>query len=474
MSNRKKKEIIRKQQEKKQRIKNELIGIVAVLVVAAIAVGIYYLNIPPEPVPTAPPIAGSIVERPMEEINGVQISTGEIDYSLRPSEFFGFLVEGYDSKLLDHATVMGVILNSVNTISYTEKIERPESLADYGLDKTNKSVTVTYSDGTEFKLLMGDKCGDFEYYVKPENENVVYKMLADDYELLMTHPKEYRYKDVCAVDPQTVMSLSVEKNGEKEVEVIKDINYTPTNEYQTVSFLVTYPYENITASLGTLQYILDEVQDLNAVDIADENVTDLGKYGLTEDKATVLRITDSAGMVELKIGDKKDDNAYAMIGTDSEVVYIIPGTLYDLLEDNNAVDYVEDFIGIYNIDDVANVEITKGKETHTMKMSTDSQGVTSFSIDGKGVEDKTFRKIYQYVIGLTFEDIVDKEPGGEVYMTVKYNFADSASITYTYYDYDKDYCIVKASNGLNGLTLKEELDTAFKTVKERKVEDGDI
>jgi len=473
LSNRKKKEVLRKKQEKKQKITSVIKVIAAIVIIALIAVGIYIVNKPPEPVPTAPPVAGSIVDRPVEDINGVKISTGEIDYSLRPSEFFGFIVEGYESKLLDHASVMGVVLNSVNTISYTEKIEDVKALSEYGLENTNKSVQVSYSDGTEFKLLMGDKCGDFEYYVMQEKGDVVYKMLATDYELLMTHPKEYRYKDICEVDGQSLLALSVVKNGEKEVEVIKDVEYTPTNEYQTVSFLVTYPYENLTASLGALQYILEEVSDLDALDIVDENATDLGKYGLTEDKATVLTITDATQTVEIKLGDKKGEDSYAICG-DPEVVYLIPGYLYDLLEEKTAIDYVEDFIGIHNIQDVSSVDIVKGKEKHTMKMSTDSQGVTSFSIDGKGVEDKAFRKIYQYVIGLTFEDMVDKEPGGKVYMTVTYNFKDSQSVTYTYYDYDKKYCIVKASNGRNCITLKEELDTAFETVAERKAKDGDI
>ena len=132
----------------------------------------------------------------------------------------------------------------------------------------------------------------------------------------------------------------------------------------------------------------------------------------------------------------------------------------------SAVNYVEDCIGIHNINDVSSIELTKGSEKHTLKMSKDSNGNSVFSIDGDSVEDKEFRQIYQYVIGITMEDIVDKKPEGKVYMTVKYNFNDSTSVTYTYYDYDKEYCIVKASNGLSCLSLKEELNTAFDKVEE--------
>ena len=463
MSNRKKKEAIRQQQEQKQKIKNILFAIVAVLVAAAIAVGIYFLN---REEPKAPPAIGTIVNRQSTDINGVEISTGEIDYSLRLNELLGmFIVEGYESDLLDHFTAAASVIYAVDDVSYTEKIEDVKDLSEYGLKDTKKSVRVTYTDGTEYKLLIGDKCGDFEYYAMLENDSVVYKMLATDCEKLMVHPKEYRIKDICEVDPTTVKSVIVEKKGEKEVEVVKDENYKPTNEYQTISFLMKYPYENITASLGTLQKILDELEDFDAADIAEEKPENLEKYGLVDGTATVLKVTDATGTKELKFGTIVDEKAYVMCAG-KDVVYTIPSYLAELLKDYRAVNYVEDFVGIYNIQDVSNIVVAKGKETHTLKMSQDSDGADSFFIDDERVEDKQFRKIYQYVIGITFEDVVEKEPSGKTYMTVKYNFKDSDSVTYTYYEYDEKYCIVKANNGLNCLTLKSELDAAFENVSE--------
>lgn len=404
--------------------------------------------------PTPPVVAGNIVERERADISKVQISTGEITYTLNNN--VGFEIEGFESELLLNVDLATSLIPAVEEIPYTGKIEKISSLSDYGLEKEEKSVTVFYGDGSQFKLLIGKEASEYEYYAMVENGDCVYKIPAETYESLMKHPGEYRDKYVCSMDDTTVEAFTIYRNGKKDVTVKKDRNFVPTNEYQTTSYIVTYPYNNKNAALGVLWYMFENIPDEVVADsVVEETPSDLSIYGLSP-AALTLELTDAQDTNTLRFGNEKDGKVYLMCN-DSSVVYLVESPLYDIIKEFKASNYVEGYIGLHNIVTVSSISISKGDETHTMAIE-EAEGYTNYLIDGIVMKEKDFKGIYQSVIAVSAKDFVEETPDGEVYAEITYKFKDETSISYKYYDYNENYCLAKAMNGLTALVAKADID----------------
>jgi len=195
--------------------------------------------------------------------------------------------------------------------------------------------------------------------------------------------------------------------------------------------------------------------------MVEENPADLSKYGLVTPAITV-EIANPIQTTTLKFGNEKDGKVYIM-RNDDPVVYLASCSLYNTVKGYRANDYVENFVSIYNISGVSSIDITKGDKKYSMKIN-EASGSTTYSIDGKNWEESNFRKAYQQVIGIAFDNIVNEKAEGKVYATVKYNFKDSTSAVYNYYDYDNDSCIVVAKNALTCTVPKSSIDNMIKSI----------
>lgn len=410
--------------------------------------------------PKAPEVVGNIIDKPIYDISSVKINTGEIEYTV--SNDIGFPVDGYESAL-DISDIANVLLEAQN-IPYTNEKALKKDLSRYGIDKEGKSITVNYFEGEAFQLLFGDKCSDFEYYAADINRGKLYRIPTEKYELLMKHPAEYRNKIICEIDAGTIESFTVSKKGNKEVSVEKDKDFVPT-EYQTASYLVTYPYNNVKASLVTLQYIFEATEEIIADSIVEEKPSDLAKYGLTDDKKTSISFTDANKTATLFFGDEKDGKVYTMCeGTDA--VYLAERELYNLIKNYKSYGYIENFIAMHNIKDVKSIEITSGDKKRFMEIFRDNEGKETFKVDGKDETDKRFRKLYRDVIAIDLTDIADKNTDGKLYATVTYTLENGQTDTYNYYDYDSENCMVTSKDNLYCVVLKSKIDKIFEEITE--------
>lgn len=412
-----------------------------------------------EEVPQAPSVEGYFSGPAVSDIVSMQVNNGETTYTI----INGLVpdIEGYTSLVINPYSLYGMLM-STEQFPYTGKVEGDISdLSKFGLKDSAQSVAITCSDKSVKTIFFGKEASEFEYYAMIDTENVVYTIQKEAFDFFMRHPSEHRDMQICNIDYTLVDRVTVEKNGEKEVSVELDENFVPENEYQTVSFLVTYPYESVTASLATVQYLFEDMESVVADSIVEENPADLSKYGLVTPAITV-EIANPIQTTTLKFGNEKDGKVYIM-RNDDPVVYLASCSLYNTVKGYRAIDYVENFVSIYNISGVSSIDITKGDKKYSMKIN-EASGSTTYSIDGKNWEESNFRKAYQQVIGIAFDNIVNEKAEGKVYATVKYNFKDSTSAVYNYYDYDNDSCIVVAKNALTCTVPKSSIDNMIKSI----------
>ena len=454
-------------------MKHNLKVLAAVVVVLAVFVGGYFLlmNWNPDSETEQKPETETekteyLIDTEADSVDYIEFNTGEIRYILRNGEKPS--IEGYSSHIIDSSKLSSAIYDCCS-VAISHKVKaQSEALSDFGLGEGAKSVLISLKDKTQYKLLIGNSANfEGEYYAMLEGSDFVCTISSYEVENLLVNPEEFRSKDICALDSASIRELTIEKNGKKEVSVIYDENFVPEHEYQSVSYLVTYPYNKVTASLDKLDTVFEKITSLTAESIVEENPSNLAQYGL--DKPFVLKVKDNEGKTTaVKMGNYGDNGNVYLMRDSLPVVYLANCPFYEVVKESKADDYVERFINLFNIKQVESMEFSADGKTDKLEIIKKEEDKYSYKINGKLISEDKFKDIYQAIIGVTATDFVNSAPGGEEKCTVKFNFIDGKSKSITYYLYDERYCIVKGDNNITCLTLTKKLDNIINMLRQEK------
>ena len=398
-----------------------------------------------------------------ENIDFVKFNTGSITYTLKNGEEPS--IEGYSSHIIDKYQLSSMIYG-VTSVSISRRIENfSGNLSDYGIDEAGKSVTVSMKDGTKNTLLIGNSTNfEDEYYAMLKGEDAVFTVSSYSIETLMKNPDELRSKDICTLDGNNISALTVKKNGKHELSVKYDENYTPANEYQTVSYLITYPYKNVTASLDRLQELFESVTSLTADSIVEENSKNLASYGL--DKPYEVEFTDFDGnKTTVKMGNYGEDGNVYLMCNSTPVVYLAQCPFYEIIKGVDAKNYVGRFINLFNIETVKEIKIEADGKEHILSIAKKSDDSYTYKVGEKILAESNFKKLYQLIIGVGATDFTEEKAAGKEKCSIAFSFNDGSSKKFTYYVYNDRYCIVKADNNLTCLTLTKNLDNIINELK---------
>lgn len=398
-----------------------------------------------------------------KNIDFVKFNTGSIIYTIKNGEEPS--IEGYSSHIIDKYQLSSMIY-SITSVSISRRIESfSGNLSDYGIDESGKSVTVRMKDGTQYTLLLGNSTNfEDEYYAMLKGENAIFTVSSYSVDNLMKNPDELRSKDICTLDGQNISAFTVKKNDRHELSVKYDENYTPANEYQTVSYLITYPYKNITASMDRLQELFESVSSLTADSIVEENPKNLALYGL--DKPYEVEFTDFDGnKTTVRMGDYGEDGNVYLMCNSTPVVYLAQCPFYETVKGVDAKNYVDKFINLFNIDKVKEIKIAADGEEYLLSIAKKSEDSYTYKLGEKILAESNFKKLYQLVIGIVATDFTEENVSGKEKCSITFSFNDGTSKKFTYYIYNDRYCIVKADNNLTCLTLTKNLDNILNELK---------
>jgi hypothetical protein len=193
-------------------------------------------------------------------------------------------------------------------------------------------------------------------------------------------------------------------------------------------------------------------------DFVDDKPGDLSRYGLDRPWGEV-RVSDKANTIGFLFGgDMTPEKVYFMI-RGRPGLYSVEKSLLAFM-DQKPLDMVERFAFIVSIDDVDRIDFTAGGKTHVMTMSraakkAETEGqedeiVTTFTLDGKVVEDSSFRKLYQSLIGVQIAGEAPKASAAapEIIERFILNKGSEREVRVAFAPYDRDFYTVT----LNGKT----------------------
>ncbi len=453
-------------------MKRNLKTIIASLVVLALLGGGYFFvskwnpekeNTEENPLVSQGGNVEYVFDADSENIDFVKFNTGSIVYTVKNGEEPS--IEGYSSHIIDKYQLSSMIY-SVTSVPISRRIENfSGNFSDYGIDEAGKSVTVRMKDGAQHTLLLGNSTNfEDEYYAMLKGGDSVFTVSSYSVDTLMKNPDELRSKDICTLDGQNISAFTVKKNGKHELSIKYDEDYTPANEYQSVLYLVTYPYKNVTASLDRLQELFETVSSLTADSIVEEDPKNLALYGL--DKPYEVEFTDFDGnKTTIKMGNYGENGNVYLICNNIPVVYLAQCPFYEVIKGINAKNYVDRFINLFNIDTVKEIKIEADGEEHILSIEKKSEDSYTYKVGEKMLAESNFKKLYQLIIGIVAADFTDEKAAGKEKCSITFTFNDGSSKNFTYYIYNDRYCIVKADNNLTCLTLTKNLDNILNELK---------
>ncbi|HHW70184.1 MAG TPA: hypothetical protein GX392_02415, partial [Clostridiales bacterium] len=158
--------------------------------------------------------------------------------------------------------------------------------------------------------------------------------------------------------------------------------------------------------------------------------------------------------LHIYIGEEYDDETVYFKTDDGDSVYTIEKSKLEFM-DIKPFELVEKFAYIVNIDDVDKIVVEGGGKSHTLTLTRtiqeaegeedeEDEVITTYKVDGKEVEEDSFKKYYQSLIGLIVDAENNEEPNAdpEVKTTFFLNKGKEREVHVDYVPYDKDFYLV--------------------------------
>jgi hypothetical protein len=350
------------------------------------------------------------------------------------------------------------LLSSFSDLTAERTIdENPTDLGQYGLAPARARVEGSLSDGTAKVFFLGDLAPTGNsYYLRVEGDPKVYTIWRSIGERFHWTLKDLRDRTIApAINPDEITYLRLARADGSVIEITeKSTIESASAQFGFSRFVMTRPYRHPRGVDAEKQdAFLRGPLGIAIADFVDDAPKDLAAYGLAKPWGQVL-VRDKTNTLSFQLGAKrKDGMTYFRVGGKPNVYAVQTESLSFM--STPAFDLVDKFAFIPNIDDVDRLEITTGGATHALtlartKPATNGQGaeaeevVTTYRADGKDVEEASFKKLYQEVIGLLVEGEVRSPPSGKPEVRTRYLLNKGAvrDVTVSYVPYDRDFYAV--------------------------------
>ncbi len=340
--------------------------------------------------------------------------------------------------------------------------ESPDDLGEYGLQNPAVTIEVTAINDKAPKIMyLGDLTpSGTSYYFKLANDPAVYTIAGYNGEKFKLTPGDFRDNSLAQIEIEAINYFKLTRAGQSDLEIRVNTENSEFAQYGIGIWQMTKPYqEPMSVVTDKFQPILESITSItNAEKFIDDNPADLNRYGLTNPRAEVV-IKDKQSQFRLIIGNPMNNESFYCKKPDSKAVFTISSNDLFFL-DTKAFDLVEKFAFIVNIDDVDKIVLSGLGSNHNLAIARQKKKATTddspefeatYQINGKKVEEQSFKTIYQSLIGLMVESECEVKPKSttpDLRMTFYLNKGPQREIHIDYVPYDYDfYAVYRGGKG---------------------------
>lgn len=397
----------------------------------------------------------------------VEASSSEDESSSEPEEKTVFYLDGIDEALQSTSSV-STLAGYGTSLSATSEIGNKDdlSLAEYGLDSPEVTVTTVLKDGTETSYSVGNESPLSGYYILYGDK--VYVALVS--ENLYKTPLDFVTTTVLTITPPESEDSSTEATNEYTSFAFSGTNFpqevkiVPDTESLTSSFKLTEPYE-VSVNTTTMQNIMTSVESLTASSVAAVDPTEeqLEEYGL-KDPAVRMSFTVNGESYTLLSGKVENSNQYVMLDG-VNVVYVFSEDAVSAWADATLFTVRDSFVWLQMITDVSKLTVETPDKTDVFTLtrteneesSTEDNTVYDYSVKGTDGQDITYQDVfttyYQTIIGVQLlDETTETTVSGDPMLRVTYEFYEGgAPKVVEFYSVGNRRCLVKVDNEVVGV-----------------------
>lgn len=398
-------------------------NIIILLVVLAVLVGGYmFLSKRPKKTTTATPAAKtiSIMKLDVNKINEISIEYNKATINLVKNGSAWQMKDAPGIQLFQGA-VNSIVSDFTSLNAERIVVSNSSDLQSYGLSTPVATATATLADGSKKVILLGNKApSGNDYYLMTKDDPNVYLVSGGSGSCLTVTVSQLRDKTLATVDTTKLSYLKIVNKDGKIMEIKANTSQTDKEKQANINgYILTKPYDKTYEIDSTkFQTYIQDLPSFQISDIIEDNAADLSKYGLDKPRYDVLFTDLDNKNMHLQIGNDKD-SIYTYFKVDgSNSVYIMPKDKIDSLY-TNPVQLISAFVYLVNIDEVDKIVINNAGKESTIDLSRTTKKAqkagdkdtvtTTYKVDGKDVQEKAFKSFYEELVGLTFEQEIDKQ-----------------------------------------------------------------
>jgi hypothetical protein len=404
------------------------------------------------------------------------------------------------------------ILGVIDEISAKRMITvAVDNLEDYGLADPISYLQVNLADGSKVTLAIGNEVTTGDGYYALVNEDGKVYLLETSYGTGL----KFGDADMTAVakditiEAANIRHISVDHRDGEDFELLYQENNTLDNSGSAMfPWVILKPYlQSYTADTSAVTSFLEKYTTFDFTECVEYNAVDLGKYGLDhpmtvidldyletrtekldkpeKNPETGEEITEKTYYdpkdYKISVGNLDENNNYYVMYSGDNAVYTLGKDAIDNMIEVEVFPLLNKFVAIPNIDHVDKIDINIDGTAYNMRMERttgkndagEAQVNTIYYYNGKEVEEKVFKEVYQIMIAAKYDapikETVDSESiEPHLTMTFHLNDENKTVLTTSYLPYDESFYIIK-----NGETRffadKRRIDDIVKAIIEFKV-----
>ena len=369
---------------------------------------------------------------------------------------------------LDQQRVISMTYSLANVWTELVVDEEPEDISVFGLDEPSSRLVVTDLSGQKVEYILGNLTPSrLSYYVMQEGDPAVYTVASYVGGYLQLDLDYLRQRYIIPyIVPEELEVFAIESPAHR-IEVRIRPETLPIHLASLYSsYILTAPYQ-LARGINSdgLSTLLTALTYLSVVDFIDDNPSSLQPYGL--DNPVRVYFQGETESLDLLIGGGINGMRYAKFPHAPGVF-----TVYGAEDLVNAVPFslYDKFALLVNIQSVDRITISGGERNFNVEIN-DREEVPVFSLNGRRVEESSFRKYYQAVIGLLTDAEYRPDPNfpldlnSDENITIEYQLftPPGERVSITLIPYNRDFYVLRQEGAMEFLISRNQVRRIYET-----------
>ncbi len=392
-----------------------------------------------------------------------------------------------DQWIINNDSTIVLDVSSVKDLEYSfsnmdsEQIveENPNDLDKYGLQNPQSTATVILKDGTEKVFYLGNQTpAKNTYYLMVQGDPKVYTVWMNHGQHFSSSLEDFRDRSLPNIDIQQISHFKLERKEKPTIEIVLNEEEGEGKAYGVGIWDIIQPYQQVrTVSTEDFMKELEKLPVFQVEDFIEDQPENLEKYGLTEPSIELQMKDMEDTEVHLLFGKEYNDNYIYFKVADRPNIYGMKKSTMDSLFTIEPFTIVDKFAYIVNIDLVDQIQIEtqdksyfielKRKVDKAEKEEEEDKVITTYFVNNKEIEEKSFKDFYQSLIGIIAE-AENKETlkyNPEIKITYQLN-TEPKEVMVDYVPYNRDFYAVFREGTSEFLASKGQVMKVLEKIEE--------